>query len=207
MPSARRGAVARSSWFRDIRGVASALPALMTCVGSALLFVVGDLLGPFGHAVADGQVDHECAEGRTVPVPLARGGRDRVAGSDLRTCAAAGLAHARTLDDMQHLAGRVTMPGGTGTGREQYDAHLGMLRRADPRPYPEFRANQEPGVQRMSIPGFAGYCAAKPGSMRAAADALISRQGSRQECGLSARQRGLKCPARGYRYGHTISSY
>src|SRR5215471_20760297 len=104
---------------------------------SALVFIIGDLLGPFGHSVADGQVHHECAGGRAVPVPLAGGGRDRVAGPDLLSHAAAGLDQARTLGDMQHLAGRVTMPGGAGTGREQHDAYLGMLCRADPRPYPD----------------------------------------------------------------------
>jgi len=60
----------------------------------------------------------------------------------------------------------------------------------------------------MSIPGFSACCAAKSGSMRAAADALIS--GRAFEAGHAyylPGSRGLKCPARGYRYGHTISSY
>jgi len=60
----------------------------------------------------------------------------------------------------------------------------------------------------MSIPGFSAYFAAKSGSMRAAADALIS--GRAFEAGHAdylPGNRGLKCPARGYRYGHTISSY
>ena len=39
-----------------------------------------------------------------MPVPLAGGGRDGVAGPDLLTHATAGLDQARTLGDVQHLA-------------------------------------------------------------------------------------------------------
>jgi uncharacterized protein (DUF427 family) len=117
-----------------------------------LILVVGDVLGPLGRAVGDGQVNQERAGRRAVPVPLAGGGGHRVTGPDLLARAAPRLDQARPLGDVQHLAARVLVPRGAGTRREQHAAYFGVRGPADLVPHP--RVAGEPAGRCLAGLGY-----------------------------------------------------
>src|SRR4029453_16281606 len=86
-----------------------------------VVLLVGDQVAPLGlraatlaGALPHRQVAHELVGGGAVPVPLARGRVDGLAGMDLDDLAAAGLDEADALGDVEGLAQGVAVPGGAG---------------------------------------------------------------------------------------------
>src|SRR5712691_4591347 len=91
----------------------------------AAVLAVADVLAPFGVAFAHRQVSHEVVGRGAVPVPLAPGDLDDVAGADGGDGLAAGLDAPLALGHIQRLADRVAVPGRARARSEVHrpDAH------------------------------------------------------------------------------------
>src|SRR3954466_6886536 len=103
----------------------------VSCSGAGALsaggvFVVGEVVAPHGVAFGDGDVGHEVGGGAAVPVLLAAGDADDVAGTDGDERSAAGLDVADAFGDVQGLADGVVVPGGV---RARCEVHAGDAHR------------------------------------------------------------------------------
>src|SRR3954447_18440152 len=97
----------------------------VSCSGAGALsrgrvFVVGEVVAPHGVALGDGDVGHEVGGSAAVPVLLAAGDADDVAGPDRDERSPAGLDVADAFGDVERLADCVVVPGGVCTGREMH---------------------------------------------------------------------------------------
>src|ERR1700722_10658030 len=101
-------------------------------VSLPVVFGVGHLRTPVRCALGDGQVGHEVPGAGSMPVLLAVGSEDDVAGTELHPLLAARLRPAASLRHVEGLAAVVGMPGGAGTGREVHGVHGELRRRQSP---------------------------------------------------------------------------
>src|SRR3954452_12529517 len=93
-------------------------PSPTRCVSRSarllLVFGVGEVVVPLGVAFGDGDVGHEPIGPGAVPVLLAAGNADDVAGADNDDRATARLDSSFTLGDVEGLTHAVAVPGGVG---------------------------------------------------------------------------------------------
>jgi acetyl esterase/lipase len=101
-------------WLDRLRAAPHSLP---------VVFGVGHRRPPVRCALGDRQVGHEVAGAGPVPVLLAVGREDHVAGADLGSVLAPRLHPAASLGHVEGLAAVVRVPVGAGTGREVHRVH------------------------------------------------------------------------------------
>src|SRR5882672_8510069 len=90
----------------------------------AVVLGVADVRTPLRRALGNGQMRHEIAGTRTVPVLLAVRGEDDVARIDLDDLLTPGLDPAAPLGDVEGLAAGVGVPGGSGAGGEVHGGRV-----------------------------------------------------------------------------------